>query len=228
MEINAHVHFMKWAVDRHVLPCHDIQESDKYICMFFPRMDMDLAKWLKIYRASASDAIKLDMMQQIVKGCLDMKSRDFFHRDLKPGNILVSLTDSLGSLGSLIDWVLTEPKPPIVRVADLGLAAKGYNDVHKTYCGTPNYLSPEMTRKQEYTFAVDIWALGCIFFGFYSEKTPFECSNAEDLFMRIRTERNIQYPSSMPVYLQSLIESMLEKDYTKRPSLDTILFSLSL
>ena len=78
------------------------------------------------------------------------------HRDLKPANILI------GWLGTL-------------KLADFGMAkALGpHTDMCATYCGSPLYMSPEQCTGKPYSFAADIWALGCISYELMALTSPW-------------------------------------------------------
>jgi len=78
------------------------------------------------------------------------------HWDLKLSNILLNDNEA---------WI-----------GDLGLAVKLLNEYEerKTYCGTPNYISPEIVSKQSYDLRSDIWSLGCILYVMLVGKAPFE------------------------------------------------------
>ena len=49
-------------------------------------------------------------------------------------------------------------------------------------CGTPYYLSPEQVTGQPYSFAVDAWALGCVFFELISLHKPFIGDKPREVF----------------------------------------------
>ncbi|XP_013386116.1 serine/threonine-protein kinase Chk2 [Lingula anatina] len=74
------------------------------------------------------------------------------HRDLKPENILLA----------------TDENETLVKVTDFGLSKfVDANTMMKTFCGTPNYLAPEILETQghgKYTNAIDCWSLGVILF----------------------------------------------------------------
>jgi len=62
------------------------------------------------------------------------------------------------------------------KIADFGLAriiddSKSENEF--TFCGTPNYISPEILAKKPYGLASDIWSLGCIFLTLLTGTPPF-------------------------------------------------------
>ena len=70
---------------------------------------------------------------QIIEGVAYMHSRSIAHRDLKLDNILISSKDE-------------------VKIIDFGFGAKCVNmEKLTTYCGTPNYMDPLLTKKQPYS-----------------------------------------------------------------------------
>lgn len=73
-----------------------------------------------------------------------LHSQGTIYRDLKPENILL---DSEGHI------VLT----------DFGLCKEG-RETTNTFCGTPEYLAPEVLRKEAYDRCVDWWCLGAVLF----------------------------------------------------------------
>ncbi|KAJ6538801.1 Pkinase-domain-containing protein [Mycena vulgaris] len=101
------------------------------------------------------------------------------HRDLKPENVL-----------------LTRDDPPIVKVADFGLAKiVDSMTMLKTMCGTPSYLAPEVVTQQNnsgYDSLVDSWSVGVILFSMLTNTNPFIESSVEDLKARIR-DRHIDW-----------------------------------
>lgn len=76
-----------------------------------------------------------------------MHTRNIIHRDLKPENILISSNGTL-------------------QIADFGCAVliPPPHSLRYTFCGTPDYLSPEMIQGTGHGFPVDMWALGILIF----------------------------------------------------------------
>ncbi|KZT29093.1 kinase-like protein, partial [Neolentinus lepideus HHB14362 ss-1] len=100
-------------------------------------------------------------------------SRGIAHRDLKPENVL-----------------LTKDSPPVVKVADFGLAkAVDSLTMLRTMCGTPSYLAPEVVSQSQgregYDQIVDSWSVGVIVFSMLTNTSPFIEDENLDLMRRI-------------------------------------------
>jgi aurora kinase len=84
-----------------------------------------------------------------------MHSKDIIHRDLKPENLLKS--------------------DGVIKLADFGWSVHTPSQRRHTYCGTLDYLPPEMLRpgNQGYDCRIDIWDLGVLTYEFVVGKAPF-------------------------------------------------------
>jgi CRP-like cAMP-binding protein len=129
-----------------------------------------------------------------------MHDRNIIYRDLKPENLLL---DDLGYL----------------KITDFGFA-KVLPAAEKTFtfCGTPDYLAPEMVSKAGHTRAVDWWTLGVLIFEMIAGFPPFydedNCSN-ERVYQRILSG-GIVYPPHFSAEACSLIGGLLQNKAHKR------------
>jgi len=99
------------------------------------------------------------------------------HRDLKLDNVIVTGLDS------------DKDEDINVKLIDFGLAKHSQSIEGKvnlnTYCGTLNFMAPEVIEGKEYDLSCDLWSLGVIAFFILSGKPPFFGQDDVDLVRKI-------------------------------------------
>ncbi|XP_068998946.1 serine/threonine-protein kinase Sgk2b [Embiotoca jacksoni] len=127
-----------------------------------------------------------------------LHSLDIVYRDLKPENILL---DSEGH----------------VMLTDFGLCKEGVpiGGIMHTFCGTPEYLAPEVLQGQPYSPAVDWWGLGTVLFEMICGLPPFYSRSKAEMFEKI-LHAPLQLHSGVSEAACSLLEGLLERDVSKR------------
>ena len=73
-----------------------------------------------------------------------------------------------------------------IKIIDYGLAKKldetEEEDMATTYCGTPEYLAPEMIKQSGHDKTLDVWNLGVLLFELLTGSPPFEGGSQNELF----------------------------------------------
>uniref|UniRef100_A0A8C7ZM30 protein kinase C n=1 Tax=Oryzias sinensis TaxID=183150 RepID=A0A8C7ZM30_9TELE len=104
-----------------------------------------------------------------------------------------------------------------VKIADFGLCKEGmgHGDRTSTFCGTPEFLAPEVLIDNSYTRSVDWWELGVLIYEMLLGECPFPGDDEEEIFDSIVNEE-VRCPASLSKEAQSLIQQLLQKDPTLR------------
>ena len=121
------------------------------------------------------------------------------YRDLKPENVMF---DESGN----------------IRITDFGCSKQNVSSAVKgasTFCGTPEYLAPEILLKREYGFAVDWWALGVLFFEMLVGVPPFYSQHQREMYQKILSA-SVLYPTSVSPSAKAVIAGLLNRDAYKR------------
>lgn len=124
------------------------------------------------------------MITQILRALVYMHTNKVVHRDLKPANIM--LVDTSGSLE--------------VKLVDFGFSYIQNKDGEKMKCGTPEYMAPEIVKKETYNEKIDIWALGVIAYKLLTGEAPFPGETKEEVYEKIK--------KSDPVYTGKMFEKV--------------------
>lgn len=106
---------------------------------------------------------------QVILALEHIHSFRFIYRDLKPENVLL---DRHGN----------------VKLTDFGLSKGGVTTASEgamTFCGTPEYIAPEILLGNEYGKAVDWWSLGALYYEMVAGTPPFYSKNKGTMFQRI-------------------------------------------
>ncbi|CAK8995119.1 unnamed protein product [Durusdinium trenchii] len=113
------------------------------------------------------------------------------HRDIKPENILLTADDS-------------------VKLADFGWANLLEAEKRVTFCGTLDYLAPEMIKGTGHDESVDMWTMGVLLYELLTGQSPFGSSSKETTCKSILTV-NLYFPPELDIDGRNLISQLCRK-----------------
>ncbi|XP_027691294.1 serine/threonine-protein kinase MAK isoform X2 [Vombatus ursinus] len=206
-----------------------IREND-HLYFVFEYMKENLYQLMKDRNKLFPESVIRNIMYQILQGLAFIHKHGFFHRDMKPENLLC--------MG-----------PELVKIADFGLARELRSQPPYTdYVSTRWYRAPEvLLRSSVYSSPIDVWAVGSIMAELYTLRPLFPgTSEVDEIFKicqvlgtprkndwpegyQLASSMNFRFPQCVPINLKTLIPNasseavqlmgdMLNWDPKKRPT----------
>jgi len=131
---------------------------------------------------------------EIVLGLEHLHNNGIIYRDLKPENLLL---DNAGH----------------IKMTDFGLSKEGLQDDDRTntFCGTPEYLAPEVLDGKEYNKAVDWWSLGTLIYEMLTGLPPFYDEDVQKMYT-LKMTAELTIPDYVDDKAKDLMRKFLDRD----------------
>ena len=113
----------------------------------------------------------------------------------------------------------------MVKLGDFGIARvlNATTELAKTACGTPYYMSPEICDNKAYNDKSDVWSMGCLLYEMATLKCPFDARDMRGLIIKILRGAYPPLPRTFSSDLSGLVGKCLERQPSKRPSVNELL-----
>jgi serine/threonine-protein kinase len=184
-----------------IVVVHDIGESpagEIFIAMAFHE-GVTLREKI---REGLTPADALRIARQIAAGLQKAHENRVFHRDIKPGNVIVA-------------------KDGVARIVDFGLArsSEGSTSLEGSAKGTPLYMSPEQASGGQTDYRTDLWSLGAVLYEMLAGRPAFAGDSQVRIIhaiVRGAPPRLRDARPDLPAELDRIVALALEKDPAKR------------
>ena len=165
--------------------------------------------YIQKYR-SLSESKSFQIFIQIVNAIYFLHKNNFIHRDIKPENILLFDNN-------------------LVKLCDFGWCAKINDKPRRTFCGTTEYMAPEMVNEKNYGKEIDAWSLGILLYEMLHGNSPFKPRKLnftdKDVINNIKRQKSIAFNNNLSYECIELIKHLIEKNISKRFSVEDIFYS---
>ena len=153
-----------------------------------------------------SEIISFNLFIQVVNAINFLHENDLIHRDIKPENILIFEND-------------------IVKLCDFGWCVKLDGKQRGTFCGTTEYMSPELVNRVGYGKEIDVWSLGVLLYEMIHGYSPFRPNKPEfdekDVMENI-INHDINFEKNISPECQKLIYGLLDPNIKNRYKVEDI------
>ena len=177
-------------------------ESNMYLILEYACNDnlFYLSKSQKFF----SEGVAFYYFIQALNAIYFLHTHSIIHRDLKPENLLINENN-------------------ILKLCDFGWSVKLNNNKRTTFCGTIEYMAPEIIKKQRYDESIDIWSLGVLLYELVHSYSPFVTEDLDTTKIENNIiKQDLKFKEGVSEEFKDLITQLLIKNCEKRIKIEEI------
>ena len=202
-EINIHSKLSH----KNIIKVYNVYEDEETINIIMEYApNGNLFQLIKKEKNGFSESKAFDYFIQVINAVYYLHSNNIIHRDIKPENLLLCEDDNL-------------------KLCDFGWAKELTLENRSTFCGTMEYMAPEIVGSENYDYSVDIWSLGILLYELLFGHSPFRANNTNNIIQNIKShelnydDKNKKISNSC----KDLIQKLLNVNPQKRLKIKDIL-----
>ena len=202
-EINIHSKLSH----QNIIKVYNVFEDEETINIIMEYAKNDnLYQLIKKEKNGFSESKAFDYFIQVINAVYYLHSNNIIHRDIKPENLLLCEDNNL-------------------KLCDFGWAKELTLENRSTFCGTMEYMAPEIVGSENYDYSVDIWSLGILLYELLFGHSPFKANSTNNIIQNIKShelnydDKNKKISNSC----KDLIQKLLNINPQKRLKIKDIL-----
>ena len=202
-EINIHSKL----AHENIIKLYNIHEDNENIDIIMEYAENgNLYELISNEKGGLSESKAFDYFIQVVNAVYYLHNNNIIHRDIKPENILIGNDNK-------------------IKLCDFGWAKELTLENRSTFCGTVEYMAPEIVGSENYDYSVDIWSLGILLYELLYGHSPFKASNTKNVILNIKTHELIYDDQNKKISkaCKDLIQKLLVSNPQKRLKIKDIL-----
>ena len=192
---------------QNIIKLYNVYEEDESIHIIMEYANNgNLYQLIKKEKNGFSESKAFEYFIQVINAVYYLHSNNIIHRDIKPENILIGDDNKL-------------------KLCDFGWAKELTLENRSTFCGTMEYMAPEIVGSENYDYSVDIWSLGILLYEMLFGHSPFKANAINDIIQNIKTH-DLNYDENNKKISNSckdLIQKLLNMNPQKRLKIKDIL-----
>ena len=192
-EINIHSRL----IHPNIIRMYNVYEDNSIIKIMMEYANKgNLYEYIKLNRNGLKEVDAFKYFYQVIAAILFLHEHNIIHRDIKPENLLLTDED-------------------IIKLCDFGWSKEIDLAKRSTFCGTVEYMAPEIVNNENYDLGIDIWSLGILLYELIHGFSPFNAKNSHEIMLKIK-EHKIIYYKTISDECKHLIEVLLNPNPEQR------------